>query len=191
MLSVDFPFHLSLYKSTFHLILLFLFQPYFFFRRLILPSLFHSIVQCQLIVRTAALVVFELIPRLTECTFLGTCENCSTTAEEHFESGEYYYQRRNYRCAHYHFSEAVHKYQDRDSKICVGIMYEKGLEVSQDYREAAEMYYSAGYQGAQDAQFRLGLFFYEGRNGFAKDYMEAFRYFQKAADTSMSMPTHK
>lgn len=53
------------------------------------------------------------------------------------------------------------------------------------------MYYSAGYQGAQDAQFRLGLFFYEGRNGFAKDYMEAFRYFQKAADTSMSMPTHK
>lgn len=63
----------------------------------------------------------------------------------------------------------------------LGIMYDEGKGVSQDYSEAMKWYRKAADQGDSDAQYDLGGMYRSGQ-GVPKDYTEAAKWCRKAAD---------
>ena len=63
----------------------------------------------------------------------------------------------------------------------LGIMYNDGKGVPQDYVKAVIWYLSAAEQGVAFAQYSLGLMYLEGK-GVRRDYAEASKWFRKAAD---------
>jgi uncharacterized protein len=63
----------------------------------------------------------------------------------------------------------------------IGLMYDNGEGVPQDYAQAAFWYSKAADQGLVSAQFNLGLIYYMGR-GVLQDYGQAAVWFQKAAE---------
>ncbi len=62
----------------------------------------------------------------------------------------------------------------------LGVMYENGDGVPEDFNEAIKWYRSAAEQGEARAQFHLGLMCYYKNKDV--DYKEAFKWFAKAAD---------
>jgi TPR repeat protein len=63
----------------------------------------------------------------------------------------------------------------------LGVTYDRGEGVPQDYAEALRWYRKAAEQGHADAQFNLGFMYYESR-GALQDYAEALRWYRKAAE---------
>ncbi len=70
---------------------------------------------------------------------------------------------------------------DADAQINLGVLYEKGDGVVQDYVEARNWYLKAAERGDIDAQFNLGLLYATGQ-GVPQDYVEARNWWLKAAD---------
>src|SRR5215831_2412512 len=62
----------------------------------------------------------------------------------------------------------------------LGILYENGVSVPQDYAKAAKWYEQAAIQGYVPAQVGLGLLYAEG-TGVPQDYGKARQWFEKAA----------
>jgi hypothetical protein len=62
----------------------------------------------------------------------------------------------------------------------LGRMYEEGLGVKQDYREAVKWYLKAAEKGNAQAQYKLGTMYALGK-GVRKDRLEAGKWFGKAA----------
>lgn len=60
----------------------------------------------------------------------------------------------------------------------LGYMYEKGIGVACDNKQALAWYTKAADQGNAEAQFKLGMISYKED----KDYVTAIKYFQKAAE---------
>lgn len=69
---------------------------------------------------------------------------------------------------------------DVSAQFKLGIMYFKGQETSQDYKEALKWFQRAAEQGLPEAQHNLGFMYYEGK-GVSKNYAEALKWFRKAA----------
>jgi hypothetical protein len=68
-----------------------------------------------------------------------------------------------------------------EAQFDLGVMYETGKGVRQDYRQASEWYRkSAGQKDAQ-AQTNLGIFYLRG-TGVKQDYAEAQKWFREGAD---------
>ena len=63
----------------------------------------------------------------------------------------------------------------------LGVMYEKGEGVPQDYAQAVKFYRLAAAQGHAWAQYNLGLMCHDGR-GVPQDYAQAKKYYRLAAD---------
>ena len=61
------------------------------------------------------------------------------------------------------------------SQYNVGLMYERGEGVAQDYKEAIKWYGKDAEQGDRDAQFRLSLMYGKGL-GVDQDYIEAYKW---------------
>ena len=68
-----------------------------------------------------------------------------------------------------------------DAQYNLGIMYENGNGVPQDYAEAVTWFRKAADQGNTKAQYGLGVM-YENGNGVPQDYAEAVKWFRKAAE---------
>jgi TPR repeat protein len=66
----------------------------------------------------------------------------------------------------------------------LGLHYERGEGVAQDFTQAAFWYRKAAVGGEADAQFKLG-WLYESGNGMTQDYAQAATWFSKAADQGM------
>ena len=62
----------------------------------------------------------------------------------------------------------------------LGVMYENGFGVQQDYAEAVTWYRKAAVQGLPLAEYTLG-FIYEKGFGVQQDYAEAVTWYRKAA----------
>ncbi len=81
----------------------------------------------------------------------------------------------------------------------LGIMYDNGRGVPQDYVEAAKWYRKAAEQGYVDAQYNLGTMYGQGK-GVSRDFVQAQLWFtlagsqgnvtaQKSRDTVVKLMT--
>jgi uncharacterized protein len=69
---------------------------------------------------------------------------------------------------------------DADSQFNLGLMYEQGLGVSKDEKEAIAWYQKSAMQGNSNAQYNLGVLYENGR-GSAVDFAKANQWYRKAA----------
>jgi TPR repeat protein len=67
------------------------------------------------------------------------------------------------------------------SQFNLGLMYDTGESVTQDYQEAVRWYRLAAEQGYANAQFNLAVMYAKGY-GVAQDYQEAIRLYQALAE---------
>ena len=74
---------------------------------------------------------------------------------------------------------------DVSAQYNLGMMYQKGDGVPQDYKEAVYWYRLAAEQEHVDAQYNLGVMYNNG-NGVPQDYEEAVRWYQLAAEQGHS-----
>jgi len=63
----------------------------------------------------------------------------------------------------------------------LGVAYDNGKGVAQDYKKAVKWYTKAAKQGVAIAQYNLGLMHNNAR-GVAQDYEEAVTWWRKAAE---------
>ncbi len=63
----------------------------------------------------------------------------------------------------------------------LGVLYENGHGVAQDYAKAREWYEKAAANGESMAMLNLGVL-YENGHGVAQDYAKAREWYQKAVD---------
>jgi TPR repeat protein len=67
----------------------------------------------------------------------------------------------------------------------LGVCYENGQGVEQDYTQAAQWYRKAAEQGLAEAQYNLGVCYYNG-DGVEQDYTQAVYWFRKAAEQGLA-----
>jgi uncharacterized protein len=70
---------------------------------------------------------------------------------------------------------------DASAQSNLGVMYEQGRGVAQNYREAMRWFRLAALQGDASAQSNLGVMYYKGQ-GIAQDYGEAMKWYRMAAE---------
>lgn len=70
---------------------------------------------------------------------------------------------------------------DAYAQVNLGIMYDKGQGVAQDYREAAHWYRLSAEQGVADAQLNLGMLYAHGQ-GVTQNYSSARIWLVKSAE---------
>jgi uncharacterized protein len=70
---------------------------------------------------------------------------------------------------------------DASAQCNIGVMYEQGRGVAQNYREAMRWFRLAAVQGNASAQSNLGVMYYKGQ-GIAQDYGEALKWYRLAAE---------
>ncbi|WP_204966184.1 tetratricopeptide repeat protein [Megamonas hypermegale] len=74
---------------------------------------------------------------------------------------------------------------DSEAQYLLGIMYEKGNEIEQDYEEAVKWYKESAKQGNSEAQYKLG-YMYQFGDGVRQDYEEAVRWYKESAEQGNS-----
>ena len=70
---------------------------------------------------------------------------------------------------------------DAEAQNNLGLMYDLGQGVEQDYKKAIEWYEKAAEQGYAKAQYNLGIIYHKGQ-GVEKDYVQAVMWYEKAAE---------
>src|SRR5208282_561382 len=70
---------------------------------------------------------------------------------------------------------------DAHSQVGLGLLYENGKGVAQDYKEAVKWYLKAAEQGNATGQTYLGVM-YEHGTGVPQDYKEAVKWYLKSAE---------
>ena len=68
-----------------------------------------------------------------------------------------------------------------DAQFNLGVMYDNGRGVRQDYAQAVQWYRKAAEQGDADAQYVLGVM-YDNGQGVRQDYTQAVQWYRKAAE---------
>jgi TPR repeat protein len=74
---------------------------------------------------------------------------------------------------------------DAESQNKLGVVYELGLGVNQDYEEAVKWYRQAAAQGSAKAQYSLGDL-YEAGHGVARNKVLAREWFSKACQNGLN-----
>ena len=96
-----------------------------------------------------------------------------------FEAGIVAYQANDLPLAYAAFLAAAEE-GHADSQFNVGLMYEKGIGVGKDEKEAVLWYGKAASQGNASAQFNLGVLYENGR-GTNVDFAKANEWYRKAS----------
>jgi len=97
----------------------------------------------------------------------------------HFDAGIAAYEANNLPLAYQEFLAAARE-GHADSQFNVGLMYEKGIGVDQDEKEAVAWYGKSAEQGNAAAQYNLGVL-YENGLGTSIDYAKANEWYRKAS----------
>ena len=86
------------------------------------------------------------------------------------------------------FAETKVKAEAGDATMqnSLGVYYDRGEGVDQDFKEAVKWYQKAADQGHAGAQYNLGLMYRNGQ-GVEQDIKEAVKWYQKAADQGYAM----
>ena len=67
-----------------------------------------------------------------------------------------------------------------EAQFNLGLMYDNGQGVRQDYAQAVQWYRKAAEQGYAEAQFNLGVMYANGQ-GVRQDHAQAVQWYRKAA----------
>jgi len=70
---------------------------------------------------------------------------------------------------------------DMRAQYNLGVLYDRGLDVPQNFAAAAKWYLAAAEQGHTDAEANLGYAYEQGR-GIARDFGEAAKWYRRAAE---------
>ena len=106
-------------------------------------------------------------------------DKVSAEAIAHFEAGVAAHQANNLPLAYKEFLAAA-KEGHADSQFNVALMYEKGIGVDQDEKQALDWYDKSARQGNSAAQFNLGVL-YENGQGTDIDFAKANEWYRKAS----------
>ncbi len=96
-----------------------------------------------------------------------------------FEEGIAAYQANNLPLAYKEFRAAAEE-GDADSQFNVGLMFEQGIGVGKDEKEAVAWYRKSAEQGNSAAQYNLAVLYENGR-GTAVDFAQANEWYRKAS----------
>ena len=96
------------------------------------------------------------------------------------EAGVAAYQRGDFAAA-FQLFQPLAEHGDASAQSNLGVMYEQGRGVAQNYREAMRWFRLAAVQGNASAQSNLGVMYYKGQ-GIAQDYAEAMKWYRLAAE---------
>ncbi len=96
-----------------------------------------------------------------------------------FEAGILAYQANDLPLAHASFLAAAEG-GHADSQFNVGLMYEKGIGIGKNEKDAVLWYGKAASQGNSGAQFNLGVLYEHGR-GTDVDFAKANEWYRKAS----------
>ncbi|MGB5229168.1 MAG: tetratricopeptide repeat protein [Eudoraea sp.] len=105
--------------------------------------------------------------------------NAQAPENANFEAGIAAYQANNLPLAYKEFLTAA-KDGHADSQFNVALMYEQGIGVGKDEKEAVVWYGKSASQGNAAAQFNLGVLYENGR-GTAIDFAKANEWYRKAS----------
>lgn len=97
-----------------------------------------------------------------------------------FDLADEYYQQGNHAKAFEWYTKAAHQ-GHAGAQNNLGVMYDNGHGVRQDYQKAIEWYTKAAHQGIVGAQYNLGVMYYKGK-GVSQDYHKAYEWYTKAAN---------
>jgi uncharacterized protein len=103
----------------------------------------------------------------------------SSLALADFDKGIVAYEANNLPLAYQEFRTAAEQ-GHADSQFNVALMYEKGIGVAKDEKEAVAWYVKSAAQGNSNAQFNLGVMYENGR-GTAVDFAKANEWYRKAS----------
>jgi hypothetical protein len=127
--------------------------------------------------------VWPLILAVAACllaTFGFTVEARSQAGENaNFQAGIAAYKADDLALAYKEFLAAA-KEGHADSQFNVALMYERGIGVGKDEKEAVLWYGKAASQGNAAAQFNLGVLYENGR-GTEVDFAKANEWYRKAS----------
>ena len=102
---------------------------------------------------------------------------CLTTpAWADFEAGMAAYHRGDYATALREWQRLAELWQAEEAQFNVGLLYENGQGVPQDYVQARQWYAKAAAQGYAGAQINLGRL-YEFGHGVTQDYVLAHKWY--------------
>ena len=77
------------------------------------------------------------------------------------------------------------------AQLKLGLYYANGEEVERDLKRAAELYQAAAEQGNEFAAYNLGAMYQEGNEALPRDFAQAIRWYQVAADAGLIEGQHK
>lgn len=97
-------------------------------------------------------------------------------AGANFQAGMDAYHRGDYALALHEWQSLAEQWQVKEAQFNLGLLYEKGEGVPQDYLQAKQWYAKAAAQGCADAQSRLGRL-YEFGHGVTEDYVQAYKWY--------------
>ncbi len=75
---------------------------------------------------------------------------------------------------------------DAEAQFALGLVYDLGLDVTKNYAESGKWYLKAANQGLAEAQFKLGVRYFEFGKKAKENYTSAFSWFFKAANQGIS-----
>ena len=96
-----------------------------------------------------------------------------------FDQGIAAYERGDWQSA-YRLFRPLADQGDAYAQFNLGVMYDNGQGVAQDYFAAVSWYRKAAEQGIAGAQFNLGLMYFNGQ-GVLRDYVQAYKWFNLSA----------
>lgn len=102
------------------------------------------------------------------------------SAIANFEAGIAAYQANDLPLAYKEFLAASEK-GHADSQFNLGLMYEQGIGVGKDEKEAVRWYGESATQGNSAAQFNMGVLYENGR-GTKVDFAKANEWYRKASE---------
>jgi len=121
------------------------------------------------------IVCFQLL------LILGLLLGTQTTVKaDQFKEGVAAYKAGNYQKA-FKFFKPLAEQSYASAQYNLGLMYDDGQGVPQDYTEAVKWYRKAAEQGSAKAQNNLGVMYDDGQ-GVPQDYTEAVKWYRKAAE---------
>ena len=103
----------------------------------------------------------------------------SDVSADQLEDGIAAYQRGDFATALRLFQPLAEQ-GDASAQTNLGVMYEQGRGVAQNYREAMRWFRLAAMQGDASAQSNLGVMYFKGQ-GIAQDFREAMRWYRLGA----------